>query len=70
MEGGVVVGSITVRMLDFYFGWLEAASVWALVSAGVMAICLKHELRGLAWFWAAAFFGSALAAAYCLVKLL
>jgi hypothetical protein len=65
-----MVGSITERTLDFYFGWLVAASVWALVSAGVAAICVKHELRGLASLWAAAFFGSALAAAYCLVKLL
>ena len=61
---------MTAHTLDFYFEWLEAASVWALVSAGVTAICLKHKLRGLAWLWAAAFFGSALAAAYCLVKLL
>ena len=61
---------MTAHTLDFYFGWLEAASVWALVSAGVTAICIKHELRGLASLWAAAFFGSALAAVYCLVKLL
>jgi hypothetical protein len=65
-----MVGSITAHTIGFYFGWLVAAIVWALVSAGVTAICLKHELRGLAWLWAAAFFGSALAAAYCLVKLL
>ena len=62
--------SITAHTLDFYFGWLEAASVFALVSAGVAAICVKHKLRGLAWFWAAGFFGSALAAAYCLWKML
>jgi hypothetical protein len=70
VEGCLMVGSITPHPLDFYFGWLEAASVWALVSAGVTAICLKYELRGHAWFFAAAFFVSALAAAYCLVKLL
>jgi hypothetical protein len=64
-----VTSGMTAHPLDFYFGWLEAASVWALVSAGVAAICLKHELRGLAWLWGAASFGSALAAAYCLVKL-
>jgi hypothetical protein len=63
-------GSITAHPLDFYFGWLEAASVWALLSAVVTAICIKYELRGLAWLWGAAFFGSALAAAYCLEKLL
>ena len=28
-------------------------------------ICVKFEERGLAWFWAASFFGSALVAAYC-----
>ena len=64
MEGG-----ITARTLD-YLGWLVAASVVALLSAVVTAICVKFEERGLAWFWAAAFFGSALAAAYCLGKLL
>jgi hypothetical protein len=35
----------------------------------VTAICVKYETRGLAWLWAAAFFGSALVAAYCLEKL-
>ena len=64
-----MVGSITARSVD-YFGWLVGASVWALVSAGVTAICVKFEERGLAWFWAASFFGSALAAAYFLGKLL
>jgi hypothetical protein len=64
MEGG-----ITVRTLDY--PWLLAVtSVWALVSAVVAASCVKYELRGLAWFWAASFFGSALGAAYCLGKLL
>jgi len=69
MEGGVMEGSITARTLD-YFGWLVAASVGALCSAVVTAICVKHEERGLAWVWAAAFFSCALAAAYCLGKLL
>jgi len=36
----------------------------------VTAICVKYEARGLAWLWAAAFFGSALVGAYCLEKLL
>jgi hypothetical protein len=62
-------GSITARTLD-YFGWLVAASIGTLCSAVVTAICVKYEARGLAWLWAAAFFGSALIAAYCLVKLL
>jgi len=40
-------------------------------SSGVLAtLCVKYELRGLAWFWAAAFFVCALGAAYCLGKLL
>ena len=68
MEGG-----ITARTLD-YFGLLVAASVIALfsavVSAVVASLCVKFEERGLAWFWAASFFGSALVAAYCLAKLL
>jgi hypothetical protein len=65
----VMEGSITARTLD-YFGWLVAASIGTLCSAVVTAICVKYEARGLAWLWAAAFFGSALIAAYCLVKLL
>jgi apolipoprotein N-acyltransferase len=62
-------GTITARTLD-YFGWLVAASIVALCSALVTAICIKHEERGLAWLFAASFFGSALVAAYCLAKLL
>ena len=64
-----MVGSITARTLD-YFGLLVAASVFALLSAVVTAICVRYEARGLAWLWAAAFFSCALAAAYCLGKLL
>jgi len=62
-------GGISARTLD-YFGLLVASSVFALLSAVVTAICVKYEARGLAWLWAACFFGSALVAAYCLVKLL
>jgi hypothetical protein len=62
-------GGITARTVD-WLGWLVAASVWALLSAAVTALCVKFEERGLAWFWAASFFVSALAAAYCLVKVL
>jgi hypothetical protein len=64
MEGG-----ITARPLD-YFGLLVGASVLALFSALVAALCIKFEERGLAWFWAASFFGSALVAAYYMGKLL
>jgi hypothetical protein len=64
MEGG-----ITTRTLD-YFALLVGASVLALCSGVLATLCVKHELRGLAWFWAAAFVGSALAAAYCFGKLL
>jgi hypothetical protein len=49
---------------------LVGASIIALCSGVLATRCIKYELRGLAWFWAAAFFGSALVAAYCLVKLL
>jgi hypothetical protein len=58
-------GSMTARTLD-YFGWLVAASIVALCSGVLATLCVKHELRGHAWFWAAAFFGSALVGAYCL----
>jgi hypothetical protein len=63
-----MVGSITSRTFD-YFGLLVASSVFALLSAVVTAICVRYEARGLAWLWAAAFFCSALVAAYCLVEL-
>jgi hypothetical protein len=62
-------GSITARPLD-YFGLVVWASIVALFSALVATLCVKFELRWLAWFWAAAFFGCALVAAYCLGKLL
>jgi hypothetical protein len=68
MEGCLMEGSITARTLD-YFGLLAGASVVALFSAVVATLCVKFEERGLAWFWAAAFFGSALVGAYCLLKL-
>ena len=64
-----MVGSITARTID-YFALLVAASVGALLSAVVTAICVKYEDRWLAWVWTAAFFCCALAAAYCLGKLL
>jgi hypothetical protein len=62
-------GSITARTLD-YFGLLVVASVGALCSAVVTAICVKYEERELAWVWAAAFFSCALADAYFLGRLL
>ena len=65
----MMVGSITARTLD-NFWWLVAASVGTLFSAVVTAICVRYEERWLAWVWAAAFFGCALAAAYFLVRML
>jgi hypothetical protein len=65
----VMEGTITARPLDC-FALLVGASIIALCSAGVTGICIKFEQRWLAWFWAAAFFGSALVGAYCLGKLL
>jgi len=47
-----------------------AASVFALISAGVTAICIKYEERVLAWAWTAAYFSCGLAAAYFLWRLL
>jgi hypothetical protein len=64
-----MVSSVTVRTLD-YFGLLVAASIVALLSGVLATLCVKHEFRGLAWFFAAAFFASALAAAFFLGKLL
>jgi hypothetical protein len=63
------VSGIPARTPD-YLGLLVAASVVALLSAVVTALCVRFEERGLAWFWAASFFGSALVGAYCLGKLL
>ena len=63
------MSGIPARAPD-YLGLLVAASAWALLSALVTALCVRFEERGLAWFFAASFFGSALAAAYCLGKLL
>ena len=65
----MMAGGITARTLD-YFGWLVAASIVALLSGVLATLCVKHELRGHAWFFAAVFFGSALVAAYFLEKLL
>jgi hypothetical protein len=70
MEAGRMrEGSINARTLD-YFGLLVGASIVALFSGVVASLCVKFEERGLAWFWAASFFGSALVAAYCFWKLL
>ena len=63
-----MVGSINARTFD-YFGVLVGASIVALCSGVLATLCVKFEERRLAWFWAACFFGSALAAAYCLWKL-
>jgi hypothetical protein len=69
VEGSLMVGSITARTLD-YFALLVGASIVALCTGVLAALCVKYELRGLAWFFAALFFGSALIGAYCLGKLL
>jgi hypothetical protein len=70
VEGCLMGGSITAaRTLD-YFALLVGASIVSLCCGVLATLCVKHDLRGLAWFWAAAFFASALAAAYCLGKLL
>jgi hypothetical protein len=62
-------GTITARTPD-YFELLVAMSIFALCSGVLATLCVKHELRRLAWFWAASFFVSALVGAYCLGKLL
>lgn len=62
-------GSITARSQE-YVALLVGASIVALFSALVAALCIKFEERGAAWFWAALFFICALVGAYCLGKLL
>jgi len=69
MEGSLMEGTITARTFD-YFGLLVAASVVALCTGVLSALCVKYELRRFAWFFAAVFFSSALVGAYCLGKLL
>jgi len=69
MEGCLMEGSTIARPLD-YFGLLVAASVFALISAGVTALCVKYEERVLAWAWTAAYFSCGLAAAHFLWRLL
>jgi hypothetical protein len=64
-----MVGSITARTLD-YFALLVGASIVALCCGVLATLCVKYELRRLAWFWVAAFFGCAPVAAYCLEKVL
>ena len=64
-----MVGAISARTLD-YFGLLVGASIMALFSGVVATLCVKFEEKGLAWFFAALFFGCALIGAYCLWKLL
>jgi hypothetical protein len=61
-------GGIIARTFD-YFGLLVASSIVPLCSGVLATLCVRYELRGLAWFWAAVFFSCALAAAYCLWKL-
>jgi hypothetical protein len=68
MEGGLMEGGITARQLD-YLGLLVGVSIVALFSAVVAALSVKFEEKGLAWFWAALFFGCALVGAYCFGKL-
>jgi ABC-type xylose transport system permease subunit len=64
-------GTITARTFDYFGGLLVTASIVALCSGVLATLCVKYELRRVAWFWAAAFFACALVGAYCcLVKLL
>jgi len=65
----MMVGIITVRTLD-YFELLVAASIVALCSGVFATLCVKYQVRRQAWLWATSFFGSALAAAYFLWRLL
>ncbi len=55
---------------ELYFSALVVAVVWALMSAGAVAVSVEMELRWGAWGGAASFVLSALAAAYCFGRLL
>jgi hypothetical protein len=48
---------------------LFIASVWALISAVVVAVSVYYEMRGMAWGWTASFVLSSLVAAYSLWRL-
>jgi hypothetical protein len=56
-------GGMTVRE-EFYFGILFVASVWAVMSAVVVAASVRMEDKIFALFFAASFALSALIAAY------
>jgi NhaP-type Na+/H+ or K+/H+ antiporter len=43
---------------------LFIASVWALISAVVVAVSVYYEMRAMAWGWTASFALSSLVAAY------
>jgi hypothetical protein len=64
-----MVGAISARTLD-YFELLVGASIMAFFSGVVATLCVRFEEKGLAWFFAALFFGCALLGACCLWKLL
>jgi hypothetical protein len=69
VEGDLMESTLSARTLD-YFALLVGASIVALFSALVTALCVRFEEKGLAYFFAALFFGCALVGAYCLWKLL
>jgi hypothetical protein len=48
---------------------LLVASAWALLSAIVAAVCVRYEMRGMAWGWTVSFVLSSLVAAYSFWRL-
>jgi hypothetical protein len=48
---------------------LGVASAWALLSAIAAAVCVRYEMRRLAWGWTASFVLSSLVAAYSFWRL-
>ncbi len=47
-----------------YLGILVSAVAWSVLSALLLAVVLREDDRGGAWFWAASFALSSLAAAW------
>jgi NhaP-type Na+/H+ or K+/H+ antiporter len=47
-----------------WFSLLFIASVWALISAVVVAASVYYEMRGMAWGWTVSFVLSSVVAAY------
>jgi hypothetical protein len=55
---------------SYYTAVLTFAVFWSLLSAGMLLGSAHERNRSSAWFWAASFAASSLAAAYCFGRLI